>query len=116
MTFEENIKNWVSIDNQLKILNHKTKHLRIDRNDLMDSIIEYVDTNSLSNATIKISDGKLRFANTKQTAPLTLKFIEQCLGECVGNEEQVLQIMNYIKEKRDIKYLPDIKRYYAKND
>jgi hypothetical protein len=31
MSFEETIKHWVSIDNQLKVLNEKTKELRKEK-------------------------------------------------------------------------------------
>ena len=35
-----------------------------------------------------------------------------CLSEIIKNEEQVTTIMNHIKESREIKYIPDIKRTY----
>ena len=113
MSFEENIKKWVALDNQLKTLNEKTKQLRDDKNNLEEGIMTYVDTNKLSNATVNISDGKLRFVSTKQTAPLTLKYVEECLAKCIGNEGQVTQIMKVIKESREVKYTADIKRYSA---
>jgi hypothetical protein len=112
MSLEENIKKWVSIDNQLKTLNEKTKELREMKNNTEELILEYVETKKMSNATVNISDGKLRFVSTKQTAPLTLKYVEECLSNCIKNEEQVTSIMNYIKESREIKYVPDIKRTY----
>jgi hypothetical protein len=115
MSFEENIKKWVAIDNQLKTLNEKTKELRETKNNMEENIINYVRTNKLSNAVVSISDGKLKFVNTKQTAPLTLKYVEECLAKCIKSEEQVKYIINYIKESREIKYVPDIKRYYAVN-
>jgi hypothetical protein len=113
MSFEENIKKWVALDNQLKTLNEKTKQLRDDKNNLEEGIMTYVETNKLSNATVNISDGKLRFVSSKQTAPLTLKYIEECLSKCIGNESQVTQIMKVIKESREVKYSADIKRYNA---
>jgi hypothetical protein len=116
MSFENKIKEWVSIDNKLKTVNEEAKILRQERNYINDDILEHVETNNLNNATVQISDGRLRFVNSKQTAPITLKYIEQCLGECIGNKEQVELIINYIKEKREVKYLPDIKRYYVKTD
>jgi hypothetical protein len=73
----------------------------------------YVETNSLSNATVNISDGKLRFVTAKQTAPLTLKYVEECLLKCIGNQNQVTQIMKIIKDSREVKYTADIKRYSA---
>jgi seryl-tRNA synthetase len=110
--FQQNIKQWVSLDTQLKTLNEKTKEIRNKRNELTDNIIEFVDNNNLTSSTIKISDGKLKFAQNKQTSPITLGFLEGCLNDIIGNEEKVTQIMDYIKENREVKVIPDIKRYY----
>jgi len=111
MSFENNIKKWVSLDNQIKSMNDKIKNMRDEKNSTEESILEYIETNNLKNATINISDGKLRFTTTKQTPPLTLKYIEECLSKCIPNEEQVKVVMNVIKESREVKYIPDIKRY-----
>ena len=78
--FQQNIRQRVSLDTQLKELNEKTKEIRNKRNELTDNIIEFVDNNNLSSSTIKISDGKLKFAQNKQTAPITLGFLEGCLS------------------------------------
>ena len=111
-SFQENVKNWVQLDSQLKTLNEKTKELRNQRNDLSNGIFDFVDDNNLSSSTIKIYDGRLKFAQNKQTAPLTLGFLETCLSDIINDEEKVIQIMEYIKQKRDVKYVPDIKRFY----
>lgn len=111
MSFEENIKTWVTLDNQLKSLNEKSKKVRDDKNNLEEGIMGYIETNNLNNATVNISDGKLRFVSTKQTSPLTLKYVEECLMKCIGNQDQVTQLMKVIKESREVKYSADIKRY-----
>jgi hypothetical protein len=111
MSFEENIKKWVALDNQMKNLADQTKKLREDKNTAEEMILSYVETNSLKNATVNITNGKLRFTETKQTSPLTLKYVEDCLGKCIGNATQVDQIMRVIKESREVKYSSDIKRY-----
>ena len=111
MSFEENIKKWVVIDNQLKILNERAKQIRGEKNTTEEAIMTYVETNQLKNATINITNGKLRFVNTKQTTPLTLKYVEECLGKCLGNEAQVKQVMQLIKTSREVSYTADIKRY-----
>ena len=110
MSFEENIKKWVWIDNQLKSVNERVKQLRDEKNTMEETIMTYVETNNLSNATINITDGKLRFVSSKQTAPLTLKYVEECLGKCISNPVQVKQVMQVIKENREVKYSADIKR------
>lgn len=111
MSFEENIKRWVALDNQMKNLADQTKKLREDKNTAEEMILAYVETNALKNATVNITNGKLRFTETKQTSPLTLKYVEDCLGKCIGNATQVDQIMRVIKESREVKYSSDIKRY-----
>ena len=111
-SFQENIKKWVQLDSQLKNLNDKSKEIRGQRNELSDGIFDFVDDNNLSTSTIKITDGRLKFAQNKQTAPITLGFLEGCLNDIIKNEEQVTHIMEYIKQKREVKIVPDIKRYY----
>lgn len=114
MSFEKQIQQWVSLDNQIKILNEKTRDLRSKKNEISDNIFQYVETNQLSNATVKISDGKLRFGALKQTSPITLKLVESCLNNYISNKEQVDIIMKHIKQSRDNKEMPDIKRSYDK--
>lgn len=111
MSFEENIKKWVSLDNQLKSINEKVKKMRDDKNSTEEIIMNYVEQNEIKNATINISDGKLRFTTTKQTPPLTLKYVEDCLMKSINNEGHVKQLMKVIKESREVKYSSDIKRY-----
>ncbi len=111
MSFQENIRNWVSIDNQLRILNEKTKILREEKNALGESLNHYIETENLHNATVEISDGKHKFQNTKVSQPLTFKLVEQCLQDLMS-DEQVKQVIKYIKSKRETRVVNDIKRSY----
>ena len=114
MSFEDNIKKWVLLDNQLKQFNDKTKELKEQKKTIETNILKYVDKNNLNHATAKITGGSLKFIETKHTSPISLKFLHQTLSECIKNESQVEYILNYIKEKREIKMTKDIKRYYEK--
>jgi hypothetical protein len=111
MSFENQIQQWVSLDNQLKQLNEKVKDLRDKRNNLEENITSYASENNLSNATVKISDGRLKFTNTKVQEPLTFKYLEKTLGEVIKNESQVKLIMEHLKQKRAVKIVPEIKRF-----
>lgn len=114
MSLEENIKQWVRLDDQLKIVSEKAKEIRDQKNDIEENILVYVEKNNLQNATAKITGGKLKFVETKQTAPLTLKFVEECLNQTLNNPTKVKEVMNHIKEQRETKYVKDIKRYFEK--
>jgi seryl-tRNA synthetase len=111
MSFENQIQQWVSLDNQLKQMNEKTKDLREKRNAIEEKITNYASSNNLSNATVEISDGKLKFVNTKVQEPLTFKYLEKTLSEVIKNETQVKLIMEHIKQKRSAKIVPEIKRF-----
>ena len=65
---------------------------------------------------IRISDGILKFTNTKITAPLTFTYIKQTLGEIIKNKEQIETILSYLKSKRETKIVPEIKRYIQIKD
>ena len=112
MSFEQHIQQWVSVDNQLKQLTDKIKELRDRKNTLNDAIFNHVDNSNLSNATVQISDGKIKFVKIKDTQVLTFKYLETCLHEIIKNEEQVNKIVEYIKNKREVKYVYEIKRFY----
>jgi hypothetical protein len=111
MSFENQIQKWVLIDNEIKNLNEKIKLLRDNRNELSENIINYANEKKISNSTIKISDGKLKFTNTKVTEPLTFKYIENTLAQIIMNETQLKYIIDHLKNKRTSKIIPEIKRY-----
>ena len=113
MNFEQKIQQWVSIDNQLKSYTEKVKDLRDKKNIIAEQINQQIEIQELSNSSIKINDGQLKFVKNKETQPLTFKYLETCLSEIIKNEEQVKKIIEYIKNKREIKYIPEIKRFYS---
>jgi hypothetical protein len=112
MSFEQQIQQWVTIDNQLKLLTDRMKELRDKKSTLSQNINEHIETNNLTNSGVKLSDGQLKFIKVKDTQPLTFKYLETCLHEIIKNETQVNTIVDYIKNKRDVKYVPEIKRLY----
>ena len=99
------------MDNELRILNEQTKNLREKRNTLENNITTYASSNNLSNSVVQISGGKLKFTNTKVPEPLTFKYLEKSLGEIIKNDNQVKLIVEHIREKREIKVVPEIKRF-----
>jgi hypothetical protein len=110
MSFENQIQTWVQLDNQLKLLNEKAKEIREKKNSINEQLTDVVKEHSLTNQTIEISDGSLKFVDTKVVAPLTFKYLEQSLNVIIKNESQVKQIIAYLKQNREIKIVSEIKR------
>jgi hypothetical protein len=113
MSFDNKIQQWVQIDNQLKKLNEQAKQLREQRNTLESNLTNYAKTNNMTDTTIKVNNDKLKFVDTKVPEPLTFKYLEKTLGEIIKNDSQVQLIMEHIKQKRSVKVVPEIKRFYS---
>jgi hypothetical protein len=111
MSFINQIKQLTELDNDLKELNEKIKSIREKRNFLEKNIINTAKINNYSD-TINIDNGKLKFINTKIPEPLTFKYLEKTLNKIIKNEAQVNLIMDHIKQNREIKIVPEIKRIY----
>ncbi len=112
MDFTDTIRHWVALDNRIKRHNVEVKAARVERNELTADIIAYADSNGMRNATVQITDGKLKFQDTRITAPLTFKFVKRCLTECIGDASKVEQLIKYMKEQREVLYVSEIKRSY----
>ena len=114
MLLEESIQDWIKMDNELKKLNEQIKLIRDKKNSISSNIITYVENNKLSNNQIKIANEKIKFIQTNISPPITFKYLESCLNDIIKNENQVKQIIEYIKHKREPKKQLEIKRYYDK--
>ena len=111
MSFEEHIREWVATDNIIKKMNEQIRGERAKRNTLGETILSYATENSLENSIVQITDGKLKFQNSKSTAPLTYKYVIECLEHCL-DENSAKQIINYMKKNREVRYSSEVKRYY----
>lgn len=103
------IQNYVLLDDKIKELNNKNKELREKKNVFSKYICDFVEKNNV-NKNIKISDGELRINERKDYTPLSYSFIEECLSEIIKDENKVSYIIDYLKEKREIKTSLEIKR------
>ena len=114
MTLEENIKNWIKLDNEIKQLSMDLKRLRVQKEDYNQNILGHIKENNLENAVVKIGDGRLKFIDTNHPQPLSYKFISECLCDYFEDDREiVMEIMYHIKSKRTIKTTKEIKRYYV---
>lgn len=110
MNIDQYLQQWILIDDQLKMLNEKTKELRQKKMAISEKINEHIESKQIPNRSFKIGDELLRVIKVKDTQQLTFKYLETCLSEIIKNEEQVGKIIDYVKNNRQFKYVPEIKR------
>lgn len=108
---ENNIKSWLVLDNKIKELNQKIYELREKRNNYKNDIYQHISNNNLNNATIKIGNDYLKFVESKQNTPISYKFLIEALKNCLTDENDIENIVNYIKTNRETKIINDIKRF-----
>ncbi len=108
--FDKQIQQWIQTDDQIKALNEKLKELRDKKHGLNTNITKYAEQNKLISSILKINDDKLKFGHTKTQSPITLTYLQKCLGEIIKNEAQSNQIFEYIKNNRESKVVSEIRR------
>ena len=114
--FIDNIKKWVLLDSQIKAVNEKIKKIKEIKENLTAEIIEYAVENHIDHKKIEISDGELRFYEKKEYQPLSYNFLEEHLGKIIKNKDQIDQIIEFLRENREITSYIDIRRIVTKSD
>jgi len=110
--FTEQVKKWVILDTQLKMVQEKVKVMREEKNILGTKICNHLEKSGNSHRKIMIHDGNLKMYEKKEYSPLTFSFLEQHLGKIMTDPEQVDFVIKYLKEQREIKTAHDIRRNY----
>ena len=118
MSIESNIKKWVLLDNNYKKLYQEIKNVREDKNKVSNNIINYFNDNEIKKPVINISDGRLSIITSKQIdTNISLQFLNNCFKEYFGDDnENVEQLLEFIKNKRKYSFNSSIKRTYKVND
>ena len=113
MSLQENIKQYVILDNEIKEISNHLKSLRQKKNLYNEKIINYIENNNLENAVIKINDGRLNYNINQQSQPLTYKYLENCFNKFFKDKPHISELLlTFIKNERDIKFIKEIKRTY----
>jgi hypothetical protein len=110
MSLNDTVSKWITIDNRIQELSAELKQLKNDKNILDLSLINYAKNNNLENATVKVNNNKMKFSVTKTSEPITFKYLERNLGNIIKNEDQLHKTIDYLKEKREVKYNYNVKQ------
>lgn len=109
MDIKSEINEWLDIDAKIKASQEEIKQLREKKLTYESNITSYVAENNIKS--IQIADGKLKLFQTKTTQPLTFKYIEKCLNDVLDNNAKIPEIINYMKEKRQLNFSSGLKKY-----
>jgi seryl-tRNA synthetase len=108
------LQKWIEYDNEQHELNEKMNALRAKKKELSDEIFKITETNGMKEARIKMNNEKIHITMTNVQQPLTFKYLQNTLSDIIKDESQLGQTMKYIKEKREVKVVQEIKRIMPK--
>ena len=110
MDLAENVREWVSLDNQIRHLSEQLRSLRERRNQAQSQLLRAADEVGASGARIKVSDGFLKLTHARTTSPLSLRYIESCLTATICDATKVAEIMRMVRDGRSVREEATIKR------
>lgn len=116
-TFKNNIRKWVELDNKAQRYKVKMDELKkekekyeMERNKLGDNVLSFMENNKLEDNEIVISDGKLKYFNSKSSTSISQKFIQERLKSYFKNEDKAKEITDFIYSGREVTLTPVLKR------
>ena len=105
----ENIKEWITIDNELKELQKAARERRERKKELTASLVDVMRDNEID--CFDVNDGKLIYTQTKVKESMSKKYLLNTLGNFFKDDpEQALHLSEFILNNRQEKVRENIKR------
>ena len=114
--FTDHVKNYIVYDSQLKKMQEKTQEIRTKREHASRQIVQFLQTTGNAHKKVSVHDSDLKIVEKKDYSPLTFSFLEENLGKIMPDGKQVQQVIEFLKQQRQIKVSTIIKRSYHKEE
>ena len=111
------IKDWMKIENEMKLLQKELKDRRVRKTELTNTLVKIMKTNEID--CFDVNDGKLIYTQNKVKTSLSKKHITACLEKYFNNTENkelVEDLSNFILDNREVKVTETIRRKQHKNN
>ena len=114
MSFEDNVRQWTILDTKIRLANTQLREMRTARDNLSKSVCDHMKQTGIDKRKIEIADSKIEVSEKKEYSSLTMGYLEKCLSAIIQEQESVKHILQYIKDKREIKKSIELKRTFNK--
>jgi hypothetical protein len=97
-----NIKKWLQLDKEMKMLQKELKERKQKKNEVTDSLVEIMKQNEID--CVDISDGKILYTQSNIKSPINKKHLLDSLDKYFADNESVPteEIVKFILENRTI--------------
>jgi hypothetical protein len=114
MSFEDNVRQWTILDTKIRLANTQLREMRTARDNLSKSVCDHMKQTGIDKRKIEIADSKIEVSEKKEYSSLSMGYLEKCLSAIIQEQESVKHILQYIKDKREIKKSVELKRTFNK--
>ena len=115
---KNNVIEYVRYDNEIAEYKEQITSLKEQMNEVIErrnkfelSLIRIIETNKLEKKDIIISDGKIKYSQSKTAKPITKKYLEKCFVDFFGNKDNAEKLLEKVYNSRDVDVKTSIKRY-----
>lgn len=108
-TIQQDIKNYVAIEDEYQSLQDKMKKLREQKRELQETLKKKLRERNLKNKIIKVGEYSLTLFDKKQYSPLSFVYLEKKLSDIIHDKEQLEYLIDYLKDNREVKTVEDIR-------
>ena len=110
----ENVKSWLTIDNEIRALQKEIKERRKMKKQLTTDLMSTMKSNDID--ALNVPDGELIYNKTKTKAPLSKKHLLSSLSQYFkGDQRMIDELSKFIMETRAEKEKESIRRKIKKN-
>ena len=110
----ENVKSWLTIDNEIRALQKEIKERRKMKKQLTTDLKTTMKSNDID--ALNVPDGELIYNKTKTKAPLSKKHLLSSLTQYFkGDKRMIDELSKFIMETRAEKEKESIRRKIKKN-
>lgn len=104
------IKDWIDIDDKLKIIQNSMKELKLQKKNLTTNLLSIMKENEID--CFDINSGKIVYCKSKTKAPINKKTLLETLEKYFEdrNDVDVAAVRDFVLENRETKLQENIKR------
>ena len=98
-----NIKDWIQVENEMKVLQKELKERRAKKKALTTSLVEIMKTNDID--CFDMGEGNIVYTKNKVKQPLSKQYLMECLGKYFEQNPSVEagDVANFVMENRQVK-------------
>jgi hypothetical protein len=110
-----NIKEWMQIENEMKVLQKELKERREKKKLLTSTLVDIMKTNEID--CFDMTEGKISYTKSKVKQPLSKKYLMDCLGKYFEENPEIEagDVANFVMENRQVKTTEGIRHKVQKS-